>query len=203
MTPAQLIAAGVCPTAAKDFADPLTAAAALLGIDTPLRQAAWLAQLIVESRGFARLEEGLYYTTPERICLMWPSRVHSLGDAAKLCRQPQLLANTVYSLRNGNGDAASGDGWRYRGRGLIQITGRANYEGAQHDLGRPYLDQPELVAQPADACLTAASFWRTHHLNYLADASNTDAITLAINGPRMVAAGERRQAFDRALAALR
>ena len=74
---------------------------------------------------------------------------------------------------------------------------------AQHDLGRPYLDQPELVAQPADACLTAASFWRTHHLNDLADASNTDAITLAINGPRMVAAGERRQAFDRALAALR
>lgn len=203
MTPAQLIAAGVCPTAAKAFADPLTAAAALLGIDTPLRQAAWLAQLIVESRGFAQLEEGLYYTTPERICLMWPSRVHNLGDAAKLCRQPQLLANTVYSLRNGNGDAASGDGWRYRGRGLIQITGRANYEEAQHDLGRPYLDQPELVAQPADACLTAASFWRTHHLNDLADASNTDAITLAINGPRMVAAGERRQAFDRALAALR
>ena len=69
----------MCPTAAKAFADPLTAAAALLGIDTPLRQAAWLAQLIVESRGFARLEEGLYYTTPERICLMWPSRVHSLG----------------------------------------------------------------------------------------------------------------------------
>lgn len=203
MTPAQLIAAGVCPTAAKAFADPLTAAAALLGIDTPLRQAAWLAQLIVESRGFAQLEEGLYYTTPERICLMWPSRVHNLADAARLCRQPQLLANTVYSLRNGNGDAASGDGWRYRGRGLIQITGRANYEEAQHDLGRPYLDQPELVAQPADACLTAASFWRAHHLNDLADASNTDAITLAINGPRMVAAGERRQAFDRALAALR
>lgn len=203
MTPAQLIAVGVCPTSAKTFADPLTAAAALMAIDTPLRQAAWLAQLIVESRGFAQLEESLYYTTPERICLMWPGRVHNLADAAKLCRQPQLLANTVYSLRNGNGDAASGDGWRYRGRGLIQITGRANYEEAQHDLGRPYLDQPELVAQPADACLTAASFWCTHRLNDLADASNTDAITLAINGPRMVAAAERRQAFEMALQALR
>lgn len=203
MTPAQLIASGVCPTAAKTFADPLSAAAALFAIDTPLRQAAWVAQLMIESGGFSRLEENLYYTTPERICLEWPSRVHNLADAARLCRQPQLLANAVYSLRNGNGDAASGDGWRYRGRGLIQITGRANYEAAQHDLGRPYLGQPELVAQPTDACLTAASFWATHRLNELADASNTDAITMVVNGPRMVAAAERRQAFERALQALR
>ena len=203
MNPAQLIAAGVCPTAAKTFADPLTASAALMSIDTPLRQAAWLAQLIVESGGFSQLEENLYYTTPERVALMWPSRVHNLADAARLCRQPHLLANTVYSHRNGNGDAASGDGWRYRGRGLIQITGRANYAEADHDLGRPYLDKPELLAQPADACLTAANYWRAHRLNDLADASNTDGITLAVNGPRMVAAGARRQAFERALAALR
>lgn len=201
ITTQTLIAAGVGPTQAKTFAEPLRAACALFDISTPVRVAAFLAQCIHESAGFARLEENLFYTTPERIRAMWPSRVSSLADAATLCRKPQALANRVYAQRLGNGDAASGDGWRYRGRGLFQLTGRHNYADAALELNRPYIERPDLVAQPSDACLTAAWYWHTNKLNILADASNTKAITRAINGPAMVGLHERQAAFDRAVQA--
>lgn len=201
MTPSQLIAAGVHPTQAKVFADPLSAACALFSIDSPVRLAAFLSQAVHESGGFMRLEENLYYTTPERIRAMWPSRVSSLADAAELCRQPEKLANRVYAGRLGNGDAASGDGWRFRGRGLFQLTGRHNYADAALELARPYTDQPGLVAEPSDACLTAAWYWHCNKLNLLADASNIKGITWAINGPALVGLPERQQLFDRAVQA--
>lgn len=198
---ATLIAAGVPPTQARQFAEPLAAACARFSITTPARVAGFLAQCRVESADFTRLEENLMYTRPERIREVWPTRVPSLADAATLARNPQALANRVYAGRLGNGPEVSGDGWRYRGRGLKQLTGRANYAEAARALARPYVEQPDLVAQPADACLTAAWFWHTVKGNVLADSAQWDAITRAVNGPAMLLADRRRQWSEEALQA--
>ena len=202
ITVATLIACGIGPTPARLFADPLAAACQLFAINSPVRQAAFIAQCSHESARFTILEENLYYRTPERIRAMWPTRVPSLGDAAKLACSPAALANRVYSGRNGNGDEASGDGWAFRGRGLIQLTGRANYRAATQTPARDYEQHPELVATPGDACITAAHFWATAGCNELADSSQIDAITRAINGPAMAGALERRELFRDAMAAM-
>lgn len=195
---AQLIAAGIAPTQARQFAEPLERAFALFHIDTPARRAAFVAQAAHESTGFTRLEEDLFYRRPDRILKMWPRRFAGPGEAAEFTRQPQKLANRVYANRLGNGDESSGDGWKYRGRGLFQLTGRANYMAAGDALSHPYKDHPELVAQPQDAAMTAAWFWTTKGLNALADSAQIDAITKAINGPAMAGADERRSLYDEA-----
>lgn len=202
ITVATLIACGVAPTQARLYADPLQAAAARFGIESKARVAAFLAQLYVESQGFTKTEENLYYTTPERIRAMWPTRVPTLLDASKLCRNPQALANVVYANRLGNGDVSTGEGWRYRGRGLIQLTGRTNYHVAGDALGADYVRDPDAVAAPAGACLTAAWFWASIHGNELADASLIDSITKGINGQAMAGADARRSRYDDNLRAL-
>jgi putative chitinase len=190
-----LIAVGVSPTQARLFADPLRAAMELHDIGTPRRQAAFIAQCMIESARFTRLEENLFYTTPARIRMVWPSRFKAAYEAEPYARNPKALANRVYAGRNGNGDEASGDGWRYRGRGLFQLTGRANYEQAGLALGRPYVATPDAVAQPSDACLTAAWFWHSRGCNQMVDDGAFDATTRAINGPAMLHAAERRNAY--------
>jgi putative chitinase len=82
----------------------------------------------------------------------------------------------------GNGDEASGDGWRYRGRGLIQITGKENYAACGSALGLPLLDHPELLEKPDGAAMSAAWFWQTHGCNELADVASFSTITRRING---------------------
>jgi putative chitinase len=193
ITVAQLVAAGLAPTQARTFAEPLSAACALFAIDTPSRVAAFVAQCRVESENFTKLEEGLYYTRPEWIKKVFSSRVATLQDAQRLARNPKLLANTVYAGKNGNGDFASGHGWLYRGRGLIGLTGLDNYAAAEKGTGRPYVAQPDLVATPSDACLASAWFWHSNALNRFADAALTDAITRSVNGPAMMHADLRRQ----------
>ena len=199
---AKLIAAGVPPTQARQFIEPLAAACARFGITTAARIAGFLAQCRVESSDFTRLEENLWYTTPERIRQIFPSRVKSMADAARLVRNPKALANCVYAGKIGNGNEASGDGFRFRGRGIKQLTGRANYADAAEGLGRPYLEQPDLVAQPEDACLTAAWYWHNVKANILADSAQWDAITRAVNGPGMLQASLRRQYAEQAVEAL-
>lgn len=188
---ASLVAAGVQPTQARAFADPLRAACALFAIDTPRRIGAFLGQALVESTGLTRLEENCYWTTPERIHRFFPSRVPSVAAAIPLARNPARLASVVYANKNGNGDAASGDGWAYRGRGLFQLTGRGNYERAAAQLLRPYVEAPELVALPSDACLTAAWYWSSIGGNRLADDWKIAALTRAVNGPASDQAARR------------
>jgi putative chitinase len=200
ITIASLIASGIAPTQARVFVEPLKAACALFGIDRPSRLAGFLAQCRVESAGFTQLEEGLYYRDPERIMKIFKSRVHSLEQAQRLAKNPKLLANVVYADRMENGPPTSGDGWAYRGRGLIQLTGRANYRVATACLSRPYLDQPDLVATPEDACLTAAWYWQANSLNELADVGLWDEITRTVNRG-MLHAAERRQYSQEALTA--
>jgi putative chitinase len=199
----QLIAGGASPTAAKALQPALAAPLAQFAINTPARAAAFLAQCHVESAGFARLEENLFYTTAKAIRSCWPTRFPTDAACAPFLRNPKALANRAYAKRNGNGDEASADGWRFRGRGLIQLTGRENYRNAGRGLGRPYEAQPELVADLAQAVMTAAWFWDSIGGNRLADAGDIDGVTKRVNGAQMREAAQRRgftQRYRRALA---
>lgn len=199
---ATLIRCGVAPTQARLYVEPLAKAMQRFGIDRNARIAAFVAQLRLESNNFTRTEENLWYTTPARIRAVFPSRVRTDADAARLVRNPKGLANVVYANRLGNGDEASGDGYRFSGKGLIQLTGRANFTDAATALNRPYVDNPKLVALPEDACLTAAWYWHTRKCNALADAWQINAITRAINGPAMLHATERMELSEECLQAL-
>ena len=199
----RLIAAGVAPTQARIFAEPLAAACERFEINTPARIAAFLGQCYVESWGFTVLEENLNYRTPERLRQVFPTRVPSVADAAVLCKAgPRAIANRVYHSRLGNGNEASGDGWAFRGRGIKQLTARTNYTNAALALGRPYVEQPDLVALPEDACLTGAWYWHVAKCNALADAWAIEAITAAVNGPAKLKLAERRSFSDDAVRAL-
>lgn len=201
ITIASLVAAGCGPDQARLFADPLLRACSRFGINTPDRMGAFVGQCLVESRVFTRLEENCYWSDPARIAHYFPHEVRSIADAQPLMRNPKALASVVYAGKNGNGDVASGDGWTYRGRGLIQLTGRGNYADAGTELGRPYVASPDLVATPDDACLTAAWFWNCVKGNRLADAGLIDSITKAVNGPAMDQAVLRKQRTQEATAA--
>ncbi len=207
ITIAQLIAAGVAPTLAKTFADPLGVAFDRFKINTPARCAAAVAQFIHESAGFVHLEEDLFYRDPDRVARLFRTAFDTNRDgvlspleiqaAAPYTRNPEALASRAYAGRYGNGNEASKDGWRYRGRGLIGTTFKANYQAAATALGRPYVDQPDLLGKPDDACLTAAFYFASRGCNEFADGGNFTAITKAIN-PGMAGAAERLALFNEA-----
>ena len=197
-----LVAAGVKPTQARLFADPLAAACARFDIGTPARVAAFLGQCMVESGLLTKTEEDLSYRTPERILMVFGDRISGgIRQAQGLTGHPVELANVVYASRNGN--CLPGDGWRFRGRGLIEITGRAIYAAAAARTGRPYLEDPDLVAKPDDAALSAAAYWAGHKLNALADSWQIDAITKVVNGRAMLHADLRQQYSEQALKGMR
>lgn len=198
----QLVSAGVGPMRASEFLVPLQRTFDIFGINTPARRAAFLAQCMVESTNLSRLEEDLSYRSVDRIKVVF-LRLRPLPDARlqAAVRNPQALGNLAYANINGNGNEASGDGYRFRGRGIIQTTGRANYESAQIGLGRPYVSQPDLMAKPEDACLSAGFFWRNNNLNALADAHDIDGITRIVNGKAMREREQRADLFDRGLPA--
>jgi putative chitinase len=170
----------VAPALAK-HAGALTSAANRFGITTKQRQAHWLAQLAHESGGFRRLEENLNYSA-DGLRRTWPSRF-SL-NASEYARQPEKIANKVYADRMGNGNEASGDGFTYRGRGWIQLTGKANYaEYSQRVFGDDRLvTHPEIAAQPDIAAYLAGAYWQSKDLNRLADLDDIVSITKRING---------------------
>lgn len=172
-------------------------------ISKPKQQAAFIAQLSHESMAFQRTEENLKYSTPERIRAVWPFRFRSIVDARPFVREPEKLANHVYANRMGNGDQHSGDGWRYRGRGLLQITGKDNYRAAQIGMELPLLATPDLLKMDEYAAASAAWWWREHRLNVYADIDEIDKISGVINrgDPDKVAMGEdeRREAYVHAL----
>jgi len=197
-----LIACGIGPTQARIFLAPLQQAFERFEILSPVRMAAFIAQAAHESANFTRLEENLHYSKPERVMAVFLSSVPSIAAAVPLISNPEALANRVYANRLGNGDTTSGDGWKYRGRGLFQITGRANYMAAGGALGVDLKNHPAMVAEPESAAMTAGWFWSAAACNDLADGSQIDAITRKINGRAMLGADERRCRFDRALQVL-
>ncbi|UXL40279.1 glycoside hydrolase family 19 protein [Pseudomonas fragi] len=172
-------------------------------INTPKRMAAFLAQVGHESAGFSVLVENLNYSA-DGLAATWGSRFaqkNSAGqyltvmdggrarrlpnsDAQRLHRRPEAIANRVYSDRLGNGSEASGDGWRYRGRGLIQVTGKSNYQ--QCSLG--LFGDDRLLAAPQQlqewpwAVESAGWYWNSRNVNALADGDDFEHVTKAING---------------------
>lgn len=170
-------------------------------IGTRPRAAAFLAQIGHESAQLTRCVESLTYSA-QRLATVWPRRFRSAdGSPTALAReiayQPERIANLVYAGRNGNGDEASGDGWRFRGRGLLQVTGRSNYRSVGEGLAQPFVARPHLLAEPRWACRTAAWWWQCNGLNALADAERFEDITRRINGG-LNGLAERTQFWHRA-----
>ena len=191
-----LIAMGVRPETAGLFAPHLFDAATKWEVSVAALPM-FLAQLAHESALFERTVENLNYTTVAQIRKTWPRRFPSNASAAPYVRNPQRLANEVYGNRLGNSGPASGDGWKYRGRGF-QVTGRANYAAAEDALDLPLLESPELLEEPAHAADAAGWFWKSHGLNRFA--SNINACTRAINGG-LNGLPDRMRLYNRASAA--
>jgi putative chitinase len=175
---------------------PIGEAMACFGIDTPARAAAFLAQVAHESNQCRNVEERFDYPAL-RLMGLWPRRFPSMESALRYEMNPVKIANYVYANRMGNGDESSGDGYLYRGRGLIRVTGRSNYSAASDALGVDFLLDPDAMLEPAHAALSAAWFWQTRGLNELADDYSDDQddedfrrITQVVNGG-LAGLGER------------
>jgi putative chitinase len=179
---------------------PLNATFDRFDISNPLRQAAFIAQCGHECGNFKTLEENLQYRA-ETLMRLWPKRFPTLEFAKQYEKNPKKIANMVYANRMGNRDEASGDGYRFRGRGCIQLTGHANYFHAGKALGEDFVMQPELVATPMYAALSAGFFWNTHKLNVLADSKDIRMMTKKINGA-FIGLADREKHYNHALAVL-
>lgn len=163
------------------WVDPLNETFQRFEILTPRQQAAFIGQCGHECGNFRMLEENLNYRA-ETLMKLWPKRFPTLEFAKQYEKNPRKIANSVYSNRMGNRDEASGDGYRFRGRGCIQLTGSANYYHAGKALGVDFIMDPDLVATPQYAALTAGFFWHTQKLNPIAERGDNLALTKKING---------------------
>lgn len=202
MTPETFAAATGCTAAiAASFAGPISAAMAEFGVSAPAAQAMFLAQFGHETAGFSRTVEGLSYSV-EALMRTWPTRFPTVEAAEGYARAPERLANYVYAGRMGNGDEASGDGWRYRGRGVPMLTGRSNYAAAGAALGLDLVALPDLLLQPLHGSRCAGWFWRTRGCNAPAEAGDVEKVTRMINGG-LIGIEDRRARWLRARAALR
>lgn len=150
--------------------------------ENPRRFSHFMAQLAHESAHFTAMEENLNYST-QGLMKIFRSKFRDEAEAASYARQPEKIANRVYANRIGNGDEASGDGWRYRGRGFIQLTGRANYRSIGGRLGLDLENDPDVVAaDPVIALQVAANYWDSRDLNEVADTDDIFEVTRLING---------------------
>lgn len=150
-------------------------------INTPLRVAHFLAQIAEESASLNAVIENFNYSATALMAVFrkyFPT--HELAD--EYARKPELIANRVYANRMGNGDEQSGDGWKYIGRGLIQITGKENYKACGSNLELDLITEPKELEIPQNAVDSAVWFWNSYNLNCLADADDLVSITKKING---------------------
>lgn len=150
-------------------------------INNNLRCAAFLAQCIHESGGFVFLTENLNYRA-ESLMKVWPRHFPNLTIAKQYERNPEKIANKAYANRMGNGDESSGDGWRYCGRGLIQLTGKSNYQAFADSIETPLEVIPGYLQTFEGAVQSACWFWETNNLNTLADKKDILGLTKKING---------------------
>lgn len=166
-------------------------------IDTLERIAAFIAQTAHESGGYTMLTENLNYKAAT-LAACWPNRFAVLGADKKpvkengklvptavansIAGKPELIANLVYSARMGNGPAESGEGWKYRGRGLKQLTGKDNYTRCGQALGVDFVGNPDLLLEPLYAARSAGWFWKSNNLSKFADVEDLEGMTKKING---------------------
>jgi len=164
----------------EEWFEPFQETFARFEINTALRKAAFIGQCGHESGGFCVLEENLNYK-PEALMRVWPSRFDA-ENVDEYAHKPEKIANKVYAGRMGNGNEESGEGWKYHGRGLIQLTGKDNYTLCGDSLQADLLHHPELLVGQQYAALSAGWFWRKHGLNELADTKQYETMTKRING---------------------
>jgi putative chitinase len=200
MTPGvdQLMAAGIKREVAERWLPYVQKAMARFGIESERQVAAWLAQTAHESGGYTMLTENLNYKAAT-LAACWPNRFAVLGAdkkpvkdaqgklqptavAQSIAGKPELIANLVYSSRMGNGPAESGEGWKFRGRGLKQLTGKDNYTRCGAALGLDLVSSPDQLLEPEGAALSAAWFWSINKCGALADADDFVGLTKKING---------------------
>lgn len=164
------------------FLQPLNRAMEIYDIDTPLRKAHFLCQIAWESGSLKNVVENLNYSA-QGLRKTFP-KYFTVTDAARYARKPEAIASRVYANRLGNGSEATGDGWQFRGRGLIQVTGRLNYRKYGYIVS-PQIDpekNPDALINPTWAADSAGWFWKANHLNEKADKDEHTNITKAING---------------------
>lgn len=151
------------------------------GITSVKRVAAFLSQCAHESADFKVLKENLNYRK-EGLCKVFPKYFKTEAQAIAYANQPAKIASRVYADRMGNGSEASGDGWNYCGRGLIQITGKSNYTKFAESVGMSLSDAVTYMGTTAGALESACWYWSNNKINQLADTGNTAAVTKVING---------------------
>lgn len=197
LTRSLLLALGVKPADVNRHLDALVPAMLLEGIDTPMRIAHFLAQVLHESGHLSVLEENLNYSA-ERLLAVFPRHFRNIEHARLYAHQPERIANRVYGGRMGNGNEASGDGYRYRGRGFIQLTGKHNYQAFADWSDEDVVSNPDAVAS-THAALSAVYFWSSRKLNAMADVDDLTAITRRVNGG-LNGLEQRVQLLDKAVA---
>lgn len=166
-------------------------------INTPKRIAAFIAQCSHESGGFRVLTENLNYKAAG-LRRIFPKYFPTDELAKQYEKQPRKIANRVYASRMGNGDESSGDGFRYCGRGLIQLTGKSNYQNFADSLEMKVEDVPDYLATFEGAAQSACWFWETNNLNRFADAGDILNMTKRINGGT-IGLEDRKKHYDHAL----
>lgn len=166
---------------AKDLAWQIAQKSILFNINSNKQIASFIAQCGHESAGFTKFSENLNYSE-DGIKRVFPKYFKTV-NAGDYARNPEKLANRVYANRMGNGAEDSGDGWKYRGRGLIHITGRANYAFAAKTTGKPLLEFPDLMNSDVETMvISAMTYWNANSLNKYADIDDIKGQTKIING---------------------
>ena len=180
MTSEQLAKLGINP----DWLPWLQKTCDRYSINNVNRQSAFLGQCMHESNSFKVLQENLHYST-NGLKSVWGSRFPTNEIADKYANHPDMIANKVYANRMGNGDEESGDGWKYRGRGIIQCTGKDLYKTLSNALNIDLISDPDMLLEMPYASMSAGWFWNKKGLNDLADQNNyetTKEMTKRING---------------------
>ena len=196
MTSEQLIALGIDPK----WDIPLNQVFVKYDINTSKRQAAFIGQCAHESNNFKVLEENLRYSAAS-LMKVWPSRFPNLEVANQYAGNAEKIANKVYGGRMGNGVEESGDGWKYHGRGLIQLTGKENYVNCGAGINVDLVNNPNYLLTPEYAALSAGWFWNKKGLNDLADAGDFETMTKRINGG-LIGLDDRKAKIAKALSVL-
>jgi putative chitinase len=178
----------------EQWVDPIKKACIKFNIDTVREVACYLSQSGHESSGFTRLEESLNYSA-QRLMQVWPKRFPNSSIAERYAHNPKALANNVYSNRLGNGDESSGDGYRFRGGGLFQLTGRENYTRFGKSVGMNAEKASDYVRTIEGAAISAGWYFEDRGLDKLAATPGVEDETKAINGGS-IGLDERRRLFD-------
>ena len=162
-------------------------------INTKERIVGFLAQTGHESGGYTKFVENLNYGA-EGLCSTWPKRFPTLASAKPYARTPEKIGNKVYCDRMGNGPEASGDGWKYRGRGLIALTGKSMYQNFANYINKPLSECVEYCSSLEGSIESACWFWKENNLNRFCDKSDLKGLCKAINGG-LIGFSERQKLY--------